>query len=318
MKRFDILKYRNYGYLFSTVLIVGMMIVFFVQGVKLDISFQGGTRITLETTASVNAEDAAILARSVTGREINGSIMKTYNPDNTAKQVEMLRLDVAGSIPLSEEEVAKVREAVASKFPIKLDSSKNEIVSITPTIGKETLQRGILAIVISSGLILLYVALRFAIMSGFSAGFTAVLALVHDALVIFGVYCVFRLPLNDGFIAAVLTVVGFSINDTIIMYDRIRENTTLMRKQPMYDIVNTSVKQTLSRSINTTLTVLMCLLILGIFASVNNIGSLKDFSISLTAGIVSGTYSSLFIAVPLWYSIHEKTTHRNNKVPVAQ
>jgi len=124
---------------------------------------------------------------------------------------------------------------------------------------------------------------------------------------------VFRLPLNDGFIAAILTVVGFSINDTIIMYDRIRENSTIMRKQPMYDIVNTSVKQTLSRSINTTVTVLLCLLSLYIFSAINNIGSLKDFSLSLTIGIISGTYSSIFIAIPLWYNIHERGSKKKVK-----
>lgn len=313
MKQFDILKYRNYGFLFSTVLIVGMMIVFFIQGVRLDISFQGGTRMTLETTAAVNAEDAANLAKQVTGREINGSITKSYASEGENRQVEMLRLDVAGSEPLSEEEVTKVRDAVAAQFPVKLDSSKNETLSIAPSIGKETLERGVLAIVISSLLILLYVGLRFAIMAGFSAGFTAVLALIHDSLIIFGVYVVFRLPLNDGFIAAVLTIIGFSVNDTIIMYDRIRENTTLMRKHSRYDIINTSVKQTLSRSIYTTVTVLACLFIMAIFASVYNIGSLKDFSISLTAGMVSGTYSSLFIAVPLYYMIRESAGKKKSQ-----
>ena len=313
MKQFDILKYRNYGFLFSTVLIVGMMIVFFIQGVRLDISFQGGTRMTLETTAAVNAEDAANLAKQVTGREINGSITKSYASEGENRQVEMLRLDVAGSEPLSEEEVTKVRDAVAAQFPVKLDSSKNETLSIAPSIGKETLERGVLAIAISSLLILLYVGLRFAIMAGFSAGFTAVLALIHDSLIIFGVYVVFRLPLNDGFIAAVLTIIGFSVNDTIIMYDRIRENTTLMRKHSRYDIINTSVKQTLSRSIYTTVTVLACLFIMAIFASVYNIGSLKDFSISLTAGMVSGTYSSLFIAVPLYYMIRESAGKKKSQ-----
>jgi len=317
MKQFDILKYRKYGFLFSTVLIAVMMIVFLIQGVKLDISFQGGSRMTLETTASVNAEDAANLAKSVTGREINGSITKTFSVEAQSKQIEMLRLDVAGAEPLTEEEMTKVREAVAAKFPVKLDSSKNETMSIAPSIGKETLERGLMAIVISSLLILLYVGIRFAIMAGFSAGFTAVLVLIHDSIVIFGIYVVFRLPLNDGFIAAVLTIIGFSVNDTIIMYDRIRENTTLMRKQPLYDIINVSVKQTLSRSINTTVTVLACLTILGIFATVFNIGSLRDFSLSLTAGMISGTYSSLFIAVPLYYMIREKAMHKTKKTQVA-
>ncbi len=306
MKQFDILKYRKYGFLFSTVLIVSMMLVFVLQGVRLDTSFQGGTRITLETTAAVSAEDAANLAKDTVGREIVGSITKAYSAEAESRQVEMLRLDVAGSEPLTEAEVLSIREALAAKFPVKLDSSRNETISIAPSIGRETLERGVLAIVISSLLILLYVGLRFAIMSGFSAGFTAVLALIHDALIIFGIYVVFRLPLNEGFIAAVLTIVGFSVNDTIIMYDRIRENATLMRKQSMYDIINTSVKQTLSRSINTTITVLACLMILGIFAWVYNISSLRDFSISLTAGMISGTYSSLFIAIPLYYMIREK------------
>ncbi len=316
MKNFKLLDFKNYGYIFSVVTIVIILIIFLFNGVILDISFQGGTRITLETTASVNVESAVAVAKKAIGREITGSITKTYDPLNKTNQVEMLRLDVSGTEPLTEAEMTSLRTAVAAEFPVKLDSSRNETASITPSIGRETLQRGILAIIISSLLILFYVAWRFVIMSGFSAAFTAVLALVHDVIMIFGVYVIFRLPLNDGFIAAVLTVVGYSINDTIIMYDRIRENTTVMRKLPMYDIVNNSVNQTIARSINTVLTVVFCLVSLWIFSAFNNITSLKDFSFSLTVGVISGSYSSICIAVPLWFDL--KHNKGKKKVQPAQ
>jgi preprotein translocase subunit SecF len=306
MKNLEILNYRKFGFIFSAAILLILLATFFFNGLTLDITFKGGTRMTFEATEHIDLSAAAALGKQTVGKEVTASIMETYNAENTADKVEMLRLDVAGSEPLTDAESIALREAVAGAFPVDLDSSRNETVSITPSIGRETLEKGLLAVIVSSVLILFYVAWRFAIMSGFSAAFTAVLALIHDAGIIFGIYIAFRLPLNEGFIAALLTVIGYSINDTIIMYDRIRENSTLMRKHPLAEIVNVSVRQTLARSINTTVTTLICLMALYAFSAANNIQSLKDFSLTLSIGMIAGTYSSMFLAIPLWFEIRQR------------
>jgi preprotein translocase subunit SecF len=128
----------------------------------------------------------------------------------------------------------------------------------------------------------------------------AIIALLHDVLIMCAVYFIFRIPLNDSFVAAVLTVIGYSMNDTIIIYDRIRENSNLLRKVPIGELVNKSVVQTLNRSINTVVTVLICITTLFIFASINNITSVKDFTLPLIVGISSGMYSSIFVASSLF------------------
>ena len=306
MQNLNILNHRKWGYLFSGVVLMILLGTFFFNGLTLDITFKGGTRMTFEATGQIDLPAAAALAKATVGKEVTATIMETYNAEDTADKVEMLRLDVAGGEPLTDSESIALREAVAGAFPINLESSRNETVSITPSIGRETLEKGLLAVIVSSILILFYVAWRFAIMSGFSAAFTAVLALIHDAGIIFGIYIAFRLPLNEGFIAALLTVIGYSINDTIIMYDRIRENSSLMRKHPLDEIVNVSVRQTLTRTINTTVTTLVCLISLYIFSALNNIQSLKDFSLTLSIGMIAGTYSSLFVAIPMWFDIRQR------------
>lgn len=313
MLNLQFIKHRKLGYLFSGVILLALLVTFFFNGLTLDITFRGGTRMTFETNGAVDTAEAASIARDVTGREVNAAIMETVDAANADNRVAMLRLDVAGSEPLSDDESALLREAMSENFNVQLDSSRNETISITPSIGRETLGRGLLAVVISSLLILFYVAWRFTVMSGFSAAFTAVLALIHDAGIIFGIYIAFRLPLNEGFIAALLTVIGYSINDTIIIYDRIRENSGIMRKSGLEAIVNTSLSQSLTRSLNTTITTVICLASLYVFSAIYNIPSLRDFSLSLTIGIISGCYSSMFVAVPLWYEQRERKLHKKLK-----
>lgn len=150
-------------------------------------------------------------------------------------------------------------------------------------------------------------------MSGLSAGVMAVLALLHDAAIMLSVYTVFRIPLNDSFIAAVLTILGYSMNDTIIIYDRIRENSNLLRKVPIAELVNKSILQTLARSINTVVTVLICVTTVYVFAVYHNIKSIQDFSLPLIVGITSGCYSSIFIASPLWVMWRQSKSKK--KVP---
>jgi preprotein translocase subunit SecF len=156
------------------------------------------------------------------------------------------------------------------------------------------------AVIISSILIILYIWWRFQVMSGLSAGVTAVLALLHDVAIMISVYLLFRIPWNESFIAAILTILGYSMNDTVIIYDRIRENSKAIKKVGLVVLTNRSINETLSRTINTMLTTFIAIMTVYVFAVVNNIRSIEEFALPLVVGMVSGSYSSIFIASPLW------------------
>lgn len=298
---FDLMSKKKYFFGLSIFLILIGFVFFLVNGVQLDIQFQGGTRVMIETTTdAIDTELVEKLIQEKTSKQVNAQVLKTYNPEDKDASIFMLRIDVASKESLSDETrtviVNTIKENIAE---VKKDGNV-EMLSVDPMIGSETLKRGLQAALIASILIILYVAWRFSVMAGFSAALMAIVALLHDAAIMFSVYTVFKLPLNEVFIAAILTILGYSLNDTIIIYDRIRENTKLMRKSSLDQIVNTSVMQTLARSINTTVTTLICLIVLYIFASINNISSLREFSLPLIVGMTSGAYSSIFVASPLW------------------
>ena len=300
MKKYDFVKNRKYAFAFSIALFVFFIIMYAVNGINLDINFKGGTRMMVETVSEVNPNQAADLIKGATGREVAASVMETYSGDTEGEKTKMLRLDISGNDPLTPDEEEKVKEIIAQNFEVVLNSPKNENVSITSTVGRESLRKGILAVIISVTLILFYVAWRFSILSGFSAAVCAIIALFHDVGVMFGIYITMGLPLNDIFIATVLTVIGYSMNDTVIIYDRIRENTRLMQKSDLGNIVNVSIHQSLSRSINTMVTTLICVVVLLVYSATNNIDSLRNFSFSLLLGVITGVYSTVFIAAPLW------------------
>ena len=300
MKKYNFVKNRKYAFAFSIALFVFFIIMYAVNGINLDINFKGGTRMMVETVSEVNPNQAADLIKGATGREVAASVMETYSGDTEGEKTKMLRLDISGNDPLTPDEEDKVKEVIAQNFEVVLNSPKNENVSITSTVGRESLRKGILAVIISVTLILFYVAWRFSILSGFSAAVCAIIALFHDVGVMFGIYITMGLPLNDIFIATVLTVIGYSMNDTVIIYDRIRENTRLMQKSDLGNIVNVSIHQSLSRSINTMVTTLICVVVLLVYSATNNIDSLRNFSFSLLLGVITGVYSTIFIAAPLW------------------
>lgn len=309
MKRYNFVRNGKYAFSFSITLFIFFGIMLAINGVQLDINFKGGTRIMIETIDEVDPNRAEDIVENAIGKDVSASVMKTYsgNGGDESRTVNMLRIDIAGNEPLTPEEENDVKEIISQNFNVVLNSPHNENVSITPTIGKEALRRGVLAVIISIILILLYVAWRFSTIGGFSAATCGILALFHDVGVMFGVYIALKIPLNDIFVATVLTVIGYSINDTVIIYDRIRENTRLMSKSDLASIADVSIHQTLSRSINTMVTTLISIVVLLVFSATNNISSLIDFSFSLLIGVISGCYSTIFIAAPLWVLWKERS-----------
>lgn len=299
MKELNIIKHQNKYFAISLVVIAIGIIFYFINGIQLDVQFSGGTRIMIETNSEVDANQAEIVVEEVLGKSVTAQTQKTNNPDADDEVIYMLRLDIASAETLTDEERDLVIDLVTEHFDVK-EGGNQEMLSVAPSIGRETLLNGVKAVVIASVLIILYVTWRFSAMHGLAAAITAVIALGHDILTVFALYTVFQFPLGEVFISAILTIIGYSLNDTIIIYDRIRENTKLMRKSSLDEIVNTSINQSLTRTINTTATTLITIVTLYIFASVNNITSLVEFSLPLIVGFISGVYSTVFIASPLW------------------
>lgn len=298
---FDFFGKRNLFFALSGLVIIAGIIGLIVnQGFVMDIEFQGGTMIQFEMKdGNFEPDKAAELASSAVGKRISGKKSFTVDTTNNDKVIDTLILSISTQGSLNSEERGKVVDAIKKEF--KVNEDKAPIVdTVHPTIGNELKINSLKAVIIASILMLLYVWIRFNIMSGLFAGVTAVIALIHDVGIMLSVYALFGIPLNESFIAAVLTIVGYSMNDTIVIYDRIRENSKLLRKESIESMVNKSILQSLSRTINTTATTLLCVLTIYLFSRFYNIGSVQEFTFPLIVGLTSGTYSSIFIASPLW------------------
>lgn len=188
-----------------------------------------------------------------------------------------------------------VRTSIVKDIKAKFNLSDNDYLSsqqVGPSLGAEIKFGTLLASLVATVLMLVYIAFRF----NFEMGMAAVLALIHDILIMIAAYALFRITVNTPFVAAILTVFGYSINDTIVIFDRIRDNLRIMRRSSYAEVANVSVNQTMTRSINTVMTVLIMLVLMYILGP----ASLKEFSLPLLIGITSGAYSSIFIASPLW------------------
>jgi preprotein translocase subunit SecF len=175
----------------------------------------------------------------------------------------------------------------------ELDEEKFSIDFVGPTIGKELVRDAVKSILIASGLILIYIWIRFKLKSGVAA----IIALIHDILVMIAVTSIAGIQINSSFIAAILTILGYSINDTIVVFDRVRENSKrLGRKMDMPEIVDLSINQSVIRTLNTSLTTIFSVAALYVLG----VESIKDFTLPILAGLIAGSYSSLFIAGPIW------------------
>jgi len=184
---------------------------------------------------------------------------------------------------------------VVSENPVDYNLS-----SVSPNVGREMLKNGIFAVIMAAILMIIYIWIRFRTISGLSAGVMSVLALLHDMVIMFLVYCIFRFTINESFIAAVLTILGFSLNNIIVVFDRIREIRNNNKNMNVRDVVNMSIHQTLARCIITTACVMSSMIILFIFVFANSLSSVVEFVFPLIIGNLGGFFSSAFIAPNLW------------------
>ena len=226
-------------------------------------------------------------------------LVQAQSTQDLASKNTYLILNLAGEYGLDANEKQDLDVALQTQYPdASLVAAESSMVE--PFFGRKFLMNGLIAIGLSSIMIVLYVWSRFRKISGLSAGVMALVALFHDLLVVFFVCVLFKIPIGDSFVAVALTIIGYSINDTIVIYDRIRENARLDKDMPVETLVNKSITQSLTRSINTNLAVFVSISLVYGFAFANGIDSIKSFALPMAIGAISGCYSTICIAGPLW------------------
>lgn len=274
---------RKWFYMFSTILILAGIVSMFVQGFNWSIDFTGGSLLQYKMESSITADQ----------------VRATVDDLNLVKEVAVQKTGSEFYIRTNELDQAQTNKLTAGlkeKFNnVTLQSSE----SVGATIGSELTRNALIAVGIALVLILIYITFRFE----FGFGLATVLAIAHDVLIVTGIFSIFQLEVSSYFVAAILTIVGYSINDTIVIFDRVRENLRGRKKEPLNTLLDRSIMQTMNRSINTVLTVLMPLITLLLFGG----GSIKIFVIALLIGFLFGVYSSVCIASPIYYDYSQRT-----------
>lgn len=287
----NVLGNRKIYFAISLVLMIASVVTLLVQGFNLDTDFAGGMAVTYEIKSEFEVKDVEAVVSQALGvnkkassvqKSENGEVIIKFGYDNNLKTDEERASYANANIEAIEKHLAEKYGEVVLK--------NKDIVS--PSTGKELARSAVWMSILAALVILIYVTFRFE----FTSGVCAVFALVHDILILCGVYSITRIAINTNFIAALLTVLGYSINATIVVFDRIRENTRHAKKQTYAEIANTSINQTMGRSINTTITTLLTIGMVYIMG----VTSIKAFALPIIIGIVIGTYSSIFIAGSVW------------------
>ncbi len=307
-KTFNIIGNRKKYFIFSLALIGIILLSCLVFGVQMDIQFKGGAMLTYGYHGELDVKTLTKDAQSVLG---GGTSVQTGN--NVATGDKTIILSLPGTETVSTEKLEALTEKLDAAYPDNAFTQLS-VSNVNPIIGKEFFAKSVVAVVAASLLILVYIAIRFKRIGGWPAGSMAVVALVHDLIIIFGVFVIMRIPLNGNFIAAVLTILGYSINDTVVIYDRVRENRQLLGdKMPFEELVNVSINQSLTRSVNTTISTVLALGVVCIVSAIFGLDSIFTFAFPLIIGMISGVYSTICIAGPLWV---EWENHKLKKHPV--
>ena len=281
-KPFNIVQKTKIWFVLSSILILIGLGFTVSRGLNFGIDFQGGTKMVVNLGEGFNKVEA-------------DEIVKALVPDAVTNEAADTQYEIKAK-ELDSSKVSEVFKALQDKYNLEDDDllSQDEIGA---SVGKELTRNSIIALVIACLAMLVYIAIRFKM----DYGIAAIIALVHDLLITVSVFAIFNIPVNTPFIAAILTIVGYSINDTIVIFDRIRENSKNMRRASSTEIANKSLTQTMSRSINTTLTTLITITAVNIF-----VPTVREFSFTLIIGIAAGAYSSIFIAAPTWVLLRNR------------
>ncbi len=289
MKKFDFVGHLKTFLLISLAIMLVGVVMNVIFGTQMDVAFKGGTviRYSYETAPDMDALAAA--AKETLGSEAS---VKQDEINNT----QVVTVTLPGEITMEQQ------QAFADKMEKDFASNKMENFSsntLSASMGSKFFLRCVIALVIAAALLLLYVGFRFRKIGGFTAGATALLALLHDLLIVYFIFVIFRIQLNENLVAVMLTILGYSLNDTIVIFDRVRTNRRKM-SAPLDEVVNTSIHQCLRRNLVTSLTTSVAIAsVLGVAVAMH-VDSIISFALPMLFGTISGCYSSLVISAPLW------------------
>lgn len=283
-RQLKIVEHAKFYWAVSIIIILlGAVFLIVNGGFKEDIDFAGGLSMTVDMGEQAEGLDLKEISSLV--KEVAPDVGEPVVQRSDGNQIVIQTITVEND----------VRDAIQNKILEKYSLEPSAILStdnVSATIGHELRAQALQATAIAALLMLLYITIRFE----FKTAVAAIVALLHDCAIMLSFYSIFRVPINTTFIAAILTIIGYSINNSIVVFDRIRENYNRSRRAPFDETVNNSVKQTLTRSINTTITTLLPVLMLLIFG----VSSIRTFTIPLIVGLLAGTYSSVLLAAPVW------------------
>ncbi|TEB09441.1 protein translocase subunit SecF [Pelotomaculum propionicicum] len=291
---FHFIKLRKIWYTISVLIILPGIISLFLQGLNLGIDFSGGSLLDLKFNQPTSIEQVRSVLDEF-GLE-GSSIQRSNETDYLVRTRE-----------LTEDENTNVVKELSDKLGgVTVQRSER----VGPVMGKELIYKAFQALAVASVLIVIYVAWRFELKQGLAA----IIAMLHDALVVLGVFSIFQIEVGSDFVAAVLTIIGFSLMDTIVIFDRVRENSLNKKKgEALEDIINRSMWQTMTRSINTVLAVLFVLVALLLLGGT----TMRSLVLALLIGTLSGAYSSICNASPLWFDFKRMETKGKPKTAKA-
>ena len=292
----DLMSLRKRYLSIEICLLVIVLSCSFLFGVKLDTEFTGGAMITLSYEDSF--DQSAVQKTASAALESNDLTLQTG--ENVATGEQTLKISMPGTETVTTEQVETLIDSLNENYP-ENNFAQLSLSNVSAAMGTKFLQKSLVAVLFALVLILIYIAIRFKNIGGLTGGLMAILALVCDLMIVYGTFVVLRTPLDGNFIAAMLTILGYSINDTVVVYDRIRENRGLMGKKASFEEgVNQSVNQSVRRTLITTVTTVMALGVMCIIAKLYGLDSIFTFAFPLMMGMLSGVFTSLFVSTSAW------------------
>lgn len=292
---YDFVGKRKTFYIISIcIMVIGIAFNIFF-GTTLDIQFSGGTMVSYTYTGDVSSDAVKGVIEGVIGEQIK----TTGGVDSqTGRETITISLLASKALPATTQDA--MFDALKEAFPnndIQLRSS----TSVDASVGKDFMAKGVVSLILAAVFMIIYIGIRFRKIGGVFAGAMSVVALPHDVLVAYFIFVIFRIPINDNFLAVALTILGYSLNGTIVIYDRIRENNDLYKGKLSYaELVNLSINQSFARCVNTSITTFVAVTCIVFVALANGLTSIISFALPMAFGIVSGFYSSTFLAGSLW------------------
>jgi len=291
----DFIGKRKIFFAISIVLVAVTLVGSLIFGLNLDIQYKGGTMLTYSYSGDINKDD--FLAKV---QEVVGGSASIQESSDIATGSSNLVVSLASTSGLTADKQVELSDALAQAFSDN-NVQTESISNVSASVGREFFLKSLVAVVFAAIVMVVYIGFRFKRISGWSAGVMAVIALIHDIIAVVAVFLFFRLSVDANFMAVVLTILGYSINDTIVIYDRIRENRRIYgQKLPIANLVNKSINQSIKRAVVTTVTTIMALVVIAVVTLLFNVTSIVTFVFPLIVGLLSGTYSSVCLVPCMW------------------